>query len=74
MKKDLHPKIVPCKIIYQGQVVMETFSTRPEITVEVWSGVHPFWTGQQRFIDAEGRVDKFNKRFSESSYRTKPKK
>jgi large subunit ribosomal protein L31 len=74
MKKDLHPKIVPCKIIYQGQVVMETFSTKPEITVEVWSGVHPFWTGQQRFIDAEGRVDKFNKRFSESSYRTKPKK
>jgi len=73
VKKDIHPKAVPTKILYQGQVIMETMSTRPEITVEVWSGVHPFWTGQQRFIDAEGRVDKFNKRFDAGSYR-KPKK
>ncbi len=69
MKSEIHPKVVPCKIVYQGQVVMETLSTRPEIHVEVWSGVHPFWTGQQRFIDAEGRVEKFNRRFGSASYR-----
>ena len=63
MKKDIHPKNVPCKIIYQGKVVMETLSTKPEIHVDVWSGVHPFWTGEERFVDTEGRVDKFNKRF-----------
>ncbi|MFN8509716.1 MAG: 50S ribosomal protein L31 [Deinococcaceae bacterium] len=73
MKKEIHPKAVPCKIMYQGQVVMETLSTKPEIHVEVWSGVHPFWTGQQRFIDAEGRVDKFNKRYAEVSYRKNKK-
>jgi large subunit ribosomal protein L31 len=55
MKKDIHPKMVPCKIIYSGEVVMETYSTKPEITVDVWSGVHPFWTGQQRFLDTEGK-------------------
>jgi large subunit ribosomal protein L31 len=70
MKKDLHPKMVPCKIIYNGEVVMETMSTKPEISVDVWSGVHPFWTGQQRFLDTEGRVEKFQKRFG-GSYRSK---
>jgi large subunit ribosomal protein L31 len=47
---------------------METFSTKPEINVDVWSGVHPYWTGQQRFLDTEGRVEKFTKRFG-GSYR-----
>lgn len=36
---------------------MQTYSTKPEIHVEVWSGNHPFWTGQQRFVDTEGRVE-----------------
>lgn len=66
MKKDIHPEAVPCKIIYQGQVVMETLSTRPEIHVDVWSGSHPFWTGEERFVDTEGRVEKFSKRFGDS--------
>lgn len=72
MQKDIHPKSVPCKIIYQGKVIMETMSTKPEIHVDVWSGVHPFWTGEERFLDAEGRVDKFNKRFG-TGYRNRGK-
>ena len=72
MKKDLHPKMVPCKIIYNGEVVMETYSVKPEIHVDVWSGVHPHWTGLQRFLDTEGRVEKFTKRFG-TSYRTAKK-
>jgi large subunit ribosomal protein L31 len=70
MKENLHPKMVPCRIIYNGEVVMETFSTKPEIHVDVWSGVHPFWTGENRFLDTEGRVEKFQKRFA-NSYRRK---
>jgi large subunit ribosomal protein L31 len=72
MQKEIHPKLVPCKIVYNGEVVMETYSTKPEIHVDVWSGVHPFWTGQQRFLDTEGRVEKFSKRFG-TSYRTAKK-
>jgi large subunit ribosomal protein L31 len=71
MKKGIHPKVVPSKVYCDGQVIMETLSTKPEITVEVWSGNHPFYTGQQRFIDTEGRVEKFQKRFGESYRRTK---
>ena len=71
MKSGIHPKLVPCKIICNGQVVLETFSNKPEIYVDVWSGNHPFWTGQQRFIDTEGRVEKFQKRFGDSYRRSK---
>jgi len=66
MKKDIHPKMVPCKVICDGEVVMETYSTKSEVHVDVWSGNHPFYTGQQRFIDTEGRVEKFQKRFGDS--------
>lgn len=71
MKKNIHPKAVPCKVYCDGQLIMETLSTKPEITVEVWSGNHPFYTGQQRFIDTEGRVEKFQKRFGESYRRNR---
>jgi large subunit ribosomal protein L31 len=74
MKEKIHPKMVPSKIICDGQVVMETYSTKPELHVDVWSGNHPFFTGQQRFIDTEGRVEKFQKRFGESYRQTKTKK
>jgi large subunit ribosomal protein L31 len=66
MKPKIHPRLVPCKIICNGQIVMQTYSTKPEIHVEVWSGNHPFWTGQQRFVDTEGRVEKFQKKFAGS--------
>ncbi|BCR21665.1 type B 50S ribosomal protein L31 [Borrelia sp. HM] len=35
----------------------------PLITVEITSKSHPFYTGQQRFVDAAGRIDKFNKKY-----------
>ena len=72
MKKDIHPEMVPCKVYSDGKVVMETYSTKSEVTVDVWSGNHPFFTGQQRFIDTEGRVEKFQKRFG-GSYRKNKK-
>ena len=38
-------------------------STKPKIMVEVCSKCHPFYTGSVKFVDAAGRVDKFNKKF-----------
>ena len=43
---------------------MTVGSTSPEISVEVWSGNHPFYTGTQKIIDTEGRVDRFQKRYA----------
>lgn len=36
----------------------------PVVNVEISSESHPFYTGQQRVLDTEGRIDKFNKKFS----------
>ena len=41
-----------------GEVVMTTGATQPEIHVDVWSGNHPFFTGTQKILDTEGRVDR----------------
>lgn len=42
---------------------MTVGSTKPEIHVEVWSGNHPFFTGTQKLIDTEGRVDRFRRKY-----------
>ena len=42
MKESIHPKWYPnAKVIVEGEVVMTVGSTKPEISVEVWSGTHP---------------------------------
>ena len=43
---------------------MTVGATVPELHVEVWSGSHPFFTGQKAFIDAAGRVERFQKKFA----------
>ena len=63
MKEDIHPKWYPnAKVIHDGEIIMTVGSTQPELTVEIWSGNHPFYTGQQRLVDTEGQVERFMKR------------
>ena len=65
MKKDIHPQYYPdAKVYVAGQLVGTTGSTKPELHLEVWSGTHPFYTGEQRLIDTEGQVDRFAKRLA----------
>ena len=67
-KKDIHPKWYPdAKVICNGEVVMTTGSTQPEIHVDVWSGNHPFFTGTQKILDTEGRVDRFMRKYGMAS-------
>ena len=63
-KPDIHPTWYPdAKVICNGEVVMTTGSTHPEIHVDVWSGNHPFYTGTQKILDTEGRVDRFMRKY-----------
>lgn len=67
MKKDIHPKYyADAKVYVGGELVGTVGSTRPELHLDVWSGTHPFYTGQQRIIDTEGQVDRFQKRLDRS--------
>jgi large subunit ribosomal protein L31 len=60
-------------VIHNGEVVMTVGATVPELRVEVWSGSHPFFTGKSAFVDAAGRVEKFQKKF-QGNYFAKDKK
>ena len=67
-KPDIHPTWYPdAKVICNGEVVMTTGSTQPEIHVDVWSGNHPFFTGTQKILDTEGRVDRFMRKYGMGS-------
>lgn len=62
-KKEIHPEWYPeAKVYHNGEVIMTVGATQPELSVEIWSGTHPFYTGQQRLVDTEGQVDRFMRR------------
>lgn len=68
MKKNLHPKWnADAKVLCNGETVFNIGSTKSELNVDVWSGNHPFYTGSQKIIDAEGRVEKFNRKYKMKS-------
>lgn len=63
MKEGIHPEWYPeAKVICNGEVVLITGATKPELHVEIYSGNHPFYTGQQRLVDTEGQVERFMRR------------
>nr|QWK43448.1 ribosomal protein L31 [Egregia menziesii] len=63
-KNNIHSKwFNDTKVCYDGQLIMIVGSTKPELHVDIWSGNHPFYTGSQRIIDTEGRVERFLKKY-----------
>ncbi|HEY9791835.1 MAG TPA: 50S ribosomal protein L31 [Candidatus Obscuribacterales bacterium] len=64
MKEGIHPKYQAVTAVCVCGNQVETGSTKQQIRVEICSNCHPFFTGQQKIIDTEGRVDRFVKRYS----------
>ena len=64
MKKGIHPKYKPTKIICHCGNVIETRSTVENIHVEICSSCHPFFTGRQKLVDSTGRVERFRKKYN----------
>jgi len=87
MKADLHPEYNP--VIFQDMSTGKQFVTRSTaksdrveqvdgvdhfvISIGVTADSHPFFTGQKQFVDTEGRIDKFQKRFGAVRRVKKPK-
>ena len=66
MKKDIHPDYHNVKVTCVScGATFETGSTygADEIRVDTCSNCHPFYTGKQRFTQADGRVDRFMKKY-----------
>jgi large subunit ribosomal protein L31 len=63
MKKDIHPQVnTESKVTCVCGNTFVTISTLPEIKVDICSACHPFYTGTAKFVDTEGRIDKFNRK------------
>lgn len=67
MKPEIHPNYVECDIKCACGNVIKTRSTKPEIHVEICSNCHPFFTGKQKFVDTEGRVERFRKKYAKAA-------
>ncbi len=67
VKEGIHPKYEPVKIKCACGEVIETRSTRKNISVELCSKCHPFFTGKQKIIDTEGRVERFKKKYAKKA-------
>jgi large subunit ribosomal protein L31 len=65
MKKDIHPRYMPAKVTCACGNTFVTRATVPEIRVETCAVCHPFYTGRQRIIDTEGRVERFRQRYQQ---------
>ena len=65
MKEKTHPEYYRIKATCICGNEVEIGSTKPDIKVEICSACHPFYTGNQKIIDAEGRVDRFQKRYGQ---------
>jgi large subunit ribosomal protein L31 len=64
MKADIHPKYqeITVKCLCGNQ--FQSRSTKAEISTEICSQCHPFYTGKQKLIDTAGRVERFRKRYN----------
>ena len=79
MQADIHPDYHEIKVVCRCGNSFTTRSTQKEIKTDICNACHPFYTGNQKFVDTAGRVEKFNKRFAtakakKESVETKKKK
>jgi large subunit ribosomal protein L31 len=63
VRAGIHPKYHEVEVRCACGNTFKTHSTKPELHLEICNQCHPFFTGRQKLIDTEGRVERFTKRF-----------
>ena len=67
MKEKIHPELKDVKAVCACGESFATKSTQDSIHVDMCSQCHPFFTGKQKLLDAEGRVEKFRKKYAKKN-------
>ncbi len=65
MKAGIHPEYHEVEVRCACGATWKTHSTKPELRLEICSNCHPFFTGRQKLVDTEGRVERFTKKFGQ---------
>jgi len=66
MKDKIHPKYEETTITCACGEVVHTRSTKKNIRVEICAKCHPFYTGEKKFVDSAGRIERFKQRYKKS--------
>jgi large subunit ribosomal protein L31 len=74
MKAGIHPEYVPAIISCACGETIHTRSTVPLLRVEICSKCHPLFTGRQKLIDSEGRVERFHRKYGRRPVASEPTK
>ena len=67
MRAGIHPEYHEVEVRCACGNTFKTHSTKRELRLEICSACHPFFTGKQKLIDTEGRVERFTKRFGKQT-------
>ena len=65
MKQEIHPEYHDVEVRCACGATWRTRSTKAELHLEICSNCHPFFTGRQKLVDTEGRVERFTKKFGQ---------
>jgi large subunit ribosomal protein L31 len=64
LKKEIHPNYEATAIKCACGSTIEVGSTKKDISVEICSQCHPFFTGKQKLVDTAGRIERFRKKYA----------
>ncbi len=67
MKAEIHPNYEVTTITCACGEVIHTRSTKQNIRIEICSKCHPFYTGEKKFVDSAGRIERFEKRYKKGA-------
>ncbi len=67
MKKGIHPTYEMATVSCACGMSYQTRTTMGDLKIDICSKCHPFFTGTQKIVDAEGRVERFNKKYSKQA-------
>jgi large subunit ribosomal protein L31 len=67
MKKGIHPEYVETVVRCACGNEFKTRSTKAKINTEICSNCHPFFTGKQKLVDSEGRVERFMRKYGKTT-------
>jgi large subunit ribosomal protein L31 len=75
MRENIHPAYPNAKVHCACGAAWETRSTHGDLQLDICSNCHPFFTGKQKLMDTQGRIDRFRKKYANNpAPAEKPKK
>jgi len=73
VRPDIHPEYHEVEVRCACGAAWKTRSTKQELRLEICSNCHPFFTGRQKLIDTEGRVERFTKKYGKVTLENRKK-